>query len=158
MTSAARGWGLLLATFVLLAACGSSAPSAQQIPCQQALKDYCLQASSACVMHLQLSMSVATTETSFCTQCAVPCKGQAFAFENCADGSVTVTTQVGAFNASRGNEFHTYVYDSMTFDLTAVLDSTSGGTYKPSVSCLGGQQTVASHGACAPYFLPFTCP
>jgi hypothetical protein len=103
-------------------------------------------------------MDSTATETSFCTQCGTPCSGQSYAFEDCADGTVTVETQVGMFTASKGTEFLTYLYDGTTFDLTAVLDSTSGGTYKASVTCLGGAQTISNQGACAPYFYPFKCP
>jgi len=155
----ARSSSLLLTTCLLFAtACGSSAAANPSISCMQSLTDYCAPAGTACVKHIQLSTNDATTVGSFCTGCGPACKGQSYAFEDCADGTLAVATQVGMPSASKGVEILTYLYDGMTFDLTAVLDSTTGGTYKASVTCLGGAQTLSSHGTCAASLLPFQCP
>jgi hypothetical protein len=143
----ARGPGLLLTSaFWVAAGCGSSQGST--VSCPQSLDDYCGVPGSVCVRHVQLSSSAATTEASFCTQCGSACGGDLYSFDDCADGTLAVSTQVGAATASKGAEVVTYFYDAMTFELTAVLDSTGGGTYKPSLTCLGGPPTVPNHGVC----------
>jgi hypothetical protein len=144
----------ILVLALLAPACGSSSPAASTISCAQSLTDYCSAHSGSCVMHLTLSNAM----TSLCSQCSA-CSGQTFAFETCEDGTVAVVSQVGTANQSQGVELLTYLYDGMTFNLLAVLDSTSGGSYQASVKCLGGAQTVPSHGVCAPFsLLPFKCP
>jgi hypothetical protein len=157
-----RGVWAALGALALLPAlssgCGSSSNESSSLTCAQSVTDYCKQAPLGCVYHIALSSDVGATESSFCTQCGTPCKAQIFSFEDCADGSLAVATQVGAANASKGVEVLTYLYDASTLQLTAVLDSTTGGTYKASLTCVGGAQTLASHGACAAYILPFTCP
>ncbi len=111
------------------------------------------------MQHIAASSDVGATETSFCGQCGAPCSKELYSFENCADGTLGVVTQVGASNATKGLELLTYLYDARTLDLTAVVDSTSGGTYKASLTCLGGAQTLSNHGACASSLLtPFQCP
>jgi hypothetical protein len=149
---------MLLTTCLLFGtACGSSSTDSPSISCAQSLSDYCQEPAAACVQHLQLSSDSSATETSFCSQCAA-CSGQLYAFEDCADGTLAVATQVGTASPSKGVEIVTYLYDGMTFNLTSVLDSTTGGTYKASLTCLGGQQTLSSHGTCAAYLVPFKCP
>jgi hypothetical protein len=137
--------------------CGSSSNDSP-LPCAQSVTDYCKQAPLGCVSHIALSSDVGATEQSFCSQCGTPCKAQIFSFEDCADGALAVATQIGAANTSKGVEVLTYLYDAKTLELSAVLDSTTGGTYKASLTCVGGAQTVSSHGACAAYLLPFMCP
>lgn len=129
--------------------CGSSSSDEPSIPCAESLGDYCKQTSSACVQHIALSSDVGAMETSFCSQCRAPCSKNQYSFENCADGTLGIVTQVGASNATKGLELLTYLYDATTLNLSAVVDSTSGGTYKASLTCLGGAQTLANHGACA---------
>jgi hypothetical protein len=153
---ASRGSSLLLANALLYAlACGSS--SAQlptTIACTQSLADYC--AASLCVQHIELSPVVGDTEQSFCAQCGAPCKSQLYQFEDCTDGTLALESQVGMASESKGIDVLTYYYDPETLDLTAVLDSTMGGTYKASLTCVGGPQTVSGH-VCAPG-ASFQCP
>ena len=113
-----------------------------------------------CVQHVALSSDLGATETSFCGQCGAPCSKEQYSFENCADGTLGIVTQVGVCNPSKGLELLTYFYDATTLNLTAVVDSTSGGTYKPSLTRLGGAQTLSNHGACAASLslFPFQCP
>jgi hypothetical protein len=150
--------GFLLA--MMLAACGSSGSSSPasgaSVACAQSLTDYCNQPTSSCVKQLPISMSAVTTMSSFCSQCGAPCKGRVFSFNYCADQSIGVATQLGMASQSKGVEILEYFYDP-NFNLTAVVDTTSGGTYKASVTCLGGQQTY-SIPTCAPYALPLMCP
>ena len=151
--------GIALALPVVMSAAGCGSSDEPSISCAQSLGDYCKQAGSACVQHLARSSDVSATETSFCSQCGGPCSKNQYSFENCADGTLGVVTQVGASNATKGLELLIYLYDATTFDLTAVVDSTSGGTYKASLTCLGGAQTLANHGACeASLLIPFQCP
>jgi hypothetical protein len=112
------------------------------------------------VQHVALSSDLGITEMSFCGACGAPCSKEQYSFENCADGSLAVVTQVGASNPTKGLELLTYFYDASTLNLTAVVDSTSGGTYKPSLTCLGGAPTLSNHGACAASLslYPFLCP
>jgi hypothetical protein len=112
------------------------------------------------VQHIAPSSNVVATELSFCSQCGAPCSKNQYSFENCADGTLEVVTEVGASTTSKGLEFLTYLYDAETLNLSAVVDSTSGGTYKASLTCLGGAQTLANHGACAPSLSlsAFQCP
>jgi hypothetical protein len=137
---------------------GGDSAAPPLISCGQSLADYCVRPATACVQHIQLSSSNATSEVSFCSQCGTLCKAQIYAFASCADGTLEVATQVGMASASSGVEVVTYVYDGMTFDLTAVIDSTSGGTSAPSLTCLGGAQAVLDHGSCSPTSPPFECP
>jgi hypothetical protein len=113
-----------------------------------------------CVQHVALSSDLGATETSLCGQCGAPCSKEQYSFENCADGTLGIVTQVGVRNPSKGLELLTYFYDATTLNLTAVVDSTSGGTYKPSLTRLGGAQTLSNHGACAASLslFPFQCP
>jgi hypothetical protein len=109
-------------------------------------------------MHLQLSSMTGVTESSFCEACGASCKSQLYSFEDCADGTLAVASEVG-MSASKGVEFLTYFYDATSLDLTAVIDSTTGGTEKASLTCLGGEQTLSSHGVCAAAYIPdFQCP
>jgi hypothetical protein len=137
-----------------LSGCGSSASGSVQ--CTQSLTDYCQ--TSPCVQHLQLSSMTGVTESNFCATCGASCKGQLYSFEDCADGALAVASEVGMQTASKGVEILTYFYDASSLDLTAVIDSTTGGTYKASLTCLGGEQTLSSHGVCAAYIPPFLCP
>jgi hypothetical protein len=139
---------LLAAGLFCASACGSS--STPTLTCAESLADYCSQ--SSCVKHIELSASVGSTESSFCSQCGAPCSQQEYAFEDCADGTVELSTQLGS-TATGVIDIVTYLYDATTFDLTAVIHST-----KASLTCLGGQQTLSSHGVCAPAYPQFTCP
>jgi hypothetical protein len=137
-----------------LSGCGSSASGS--IQCMQSLADYCQ--TSPCVMHLQLSSDTGIVESSFCATCGPSCEGQLYLFEQCEDGTLALATQVGMATANAGVEILTYFYDASSLDLTAVIDSTMGGTDKASLTCLGGEQTLSSHGVCATHMLSFQCP
>jgi hypothetical protein len=137
-----------------LSGCGSSASGS--VECMQSLADYCQ--TSPCVQHLQLSSMTGVTESSFCAACGAPCKGELYSFEHCEDGTLALASQVGMETGSKGFEILTYFYDASSLDLTAVIDSTTGGTYPASLTCLGGEQTLSSHGVCAAYMLSFLCP
>jgi hypothetical protein len=152
--------GLVLPLVVVMSSAGCGSSDEPSITCAQSLSDYCKQAGSVCVQHIVPSSNVVTTETSFCSQCGAPCSTNKYSFENCADGTLGVVTEVGASTTSKGLEFLTYLYDAETLNLSAVVDSTSGGTYKASLTCLGGAQTLANHGACAPSLSlsAFQCP
>jgi hypothetical protein len=139
---------LLAVGLFCASACGSSAPT---ITCAESLADYCSQ--SLCVKHIELSASVGSSESSFCSQCGAACSKQEYAFQDCADGALEVSTQLGTATESSGIDIVTYLYDANTLDLTAVLHST-----KASLTCLGGQETLSSHGACAPSSPQFQCP
>ena len=121
------------------------------------MTDYCATAKPGCVKHLALSMNDAMTESAFCAACGASCSGQSYGFETCEDLTVKVETQVSA-SASAGSQYLTYLYDGHSLDLTAVIESTTGGTYKPTASCLGGAPTVSEQSACYPYAAIFKCP
>lgn len=147
---------LALAPLAALALNGCGSTASGSIQCTQSLADYC--ATAPCVQHLELSSMTGMTESSFCATCGASCKGQLYALEDCADGTLALASQVGVATASKGVEILTYFYDANSLDLTAVVDSTTGGTYKATLTCLGGEQTLSSHGVCAAYIPPFACP
>jgi hypothetical protein len=136
------------AWLLLLAACSSN-QAAAPLPCPRALDDYCMNASPPCARHLTPSNPTG----SFCEQCGAAC---AFSIENCSDGTVSIVTETSS-NASSGVSWRKYLYDAVTLNLTAIVDSSSGGTYKASSACIAGPQTLPDHGTCIDNSLAWMC-
>jgi len=133
---------------LLVAACSNQ--GAALLPCPLAVDDYCANASPPCTRHLIPSNPTG----SFCAQCGPGC---AFSIENCSDGTVGIVTETSS-NASSGVSWRKYLYDAVTLNLTAIVDSSSGGTYKPASACVAGPQTLPDHGTCIDNSLPWVCP